>query len=61
MDIDILIQSFYIINVMYILDELSGCDILIGRNVTELSDLMHSLIGELLTFVVHRKVPAYSM
>lgn len=35
---------------MYILEELSGCDILIGRNVTERSDLMYSRIGENLTF-----------
>jgi hypothetical protein len=35
---------------MFILDELSGCNVLIGRNVTERSDLMYSRIGETLTF-----------
>lgn len=35
---------------LYILDDLSGCDILIGRNVTERPDLMYSRIGKNFTF-----------
>ncbi|XP_063635180.1 uncharacterized protein LOC134805918 [Cydia splendana] len=34
----------------YIMDDLVGCDILIGRNVTERPDLMYSRIGEVLKF-----------
>lgn len=35
---------------MYILRDLAGCDILLGRNVTERNDLMYTRVGNTLTF-----------
>lgn len=35
---------------VYIIDGLAGCDILIGRNVTERCDLIYSRIGDSLRF-----------
>lgn len=35
---------------MYILDEISGCNILLGRNITELPSLMYVRLGDSLTF-----------
>lgn len=35
---------------MYVLNDLSGCDILIGRNVTERNNLMYTRVGNTLTF-----------
>lgn len=50
-NVNLKLDSVNIENVeMYILNELSGCDILIGRNVTERSDLMYSRVGNLLKF-----------
>ncbi|CAK1595379.1 unnamed protein product [Parnassius mnemosyne] len=55
--VNIKLDSVKINNVeMYILSELSGCDILIGRNVTEGPDLMYSRIGENLTFEYAKNV-----
>ncbi|CAK1599297.1 unnamed protein product [Parnassius mnemosyne] len=55
--VNIKLDSVKINNVeMYILSELSGCDILIGRNVTEGLDLMYSRIGENLMFEYAKNV-----
>ncbi|KAG7304531.1 hypothetical protein JYU34_011480 [Plutella xylostella] len=49
--VDIQLDSVHIKDVeMYVIDELTGCEILIGRNVTERSDLMYSRIADQLTF-----------
>lgn len=34
----------------YVIDDLVGCDLLIGRNITERSDLVYSRVGDLLQF-----------
>lgn len=39
----------------YVMDDLVGCDILIGRNVTERPDLIYSRIGDVLQFDYARK------
>lgn len=44
------VDSVELIITLYIIDVLSGCDILIGRNFTEDKNIMYVRIGETLTF-----------
>lgn len=49
--VNLKIDSVIVQNVeLYVLKELSGCEILIGRNVTERTDIMYSRIGKILKF-----------
>lgn len=44
------VDSVELIITLYIIDALSGCDILIGRNFTEDKNIMYVRVGETLTF-----------
>lgn len=49
--VNIKLDAVFLENVeMYVLNELSGCDILVGRNITERQDLMYSRVGNALKF-----------
>lgn len=48
--VNLKVDTVELVSLMYVIESLSGCDILIGRNFTEDSSIMYTRVGNTLTF-----------